>query len=548
MFRFLDRSLRQFRHDERGIVLILFTLMFVPILLIVAVAVDFSQTLVVKRQLIGAVDAAALTVAQLPDLTDEQAADKAEDFIKAHYPDSAIGNLKTFSVSRNNGTVDVSATAELDTSFLRVAGYDKLSVTVNSMATMKRTKLELAMVLDNTGSMGWMMGGEMKIDALKSAAGTLVDTLFGNVEQSEYVKIGLVPFALAVNVGTGVYTQHPTWFDTAAPTALNTEQIRAAGGYTNVLQAFTALKVNWKGCVRARLGGNDLTDAAPGAGSNTQFTPYFAPDEPTGYSNNYLSGSNEKYHDYNFYANNPTPTAPAPSGSGPNSGCPDAKIQPLTNVKATITGAINTMGHNGGTVVPEGLAWGWRVVSPDAPFTEGAGYDDHTTIKAIILMTDGINDVGGGSNPTYGSIYNAYGYADNGHIGQTNGSNAELTLNSYTTTLCGRIKAAKGTNGADPGIVIYTVGFGIDDCIDHGQYAAELCKRAVELFQRADHRRIAQRLPEHCRRSQPASPGAVSGMRFRAAAFQLDSEAPLSAFVCASGLSENRRPLFDPMR
>jgi Flp pilus assembly protein TadG len=461
MIRIAGRRLRQFRRDESGIVLILVTLMMVPLLLIVAVAIDYSQALVVKRQLIGAVDAAALTVAQMPDLDDDEAQEKAEDYIKAHYPNAAIGSLKTFSVTRDNGTVDVSATAELDTTFLRIAGTDKLEVTVNSRAMMRQTKLEVVMVLDNTGSMADRVGGTRKIDALKTAADTLVTALFGNAATSPLVKIGLVPFANAVNIGSQF--RGAAIMDTATPTALNTEQIIADSGYTNLFQAFDALGVSWRGCVRSRLGGFDLTDAPPTAGT-TLFTPYFAPDEyddrRRGSANSYLvdPGGTGDYKRYSFYLNNPRPSG---QGSGANYNCPTAPIQPLTDVKATITNALAAMTPNGSTVVPEGLAWGWRVISPGAPFTQGVAYDDPETVKAIILLTDGINSVNGGTNGNYQSIFSSYGHAANGHIGATNGSNAEATLDGKLATLCQNVKANLDNDATDQDIVLYTIGFGI---------------------------------------------------------------------------------------
>jgi Flp pilus assembly protein TadG len=467
MIRIGLRRLGQFRRDENGVVLILFILMFVPILLVVAVAVDYSQVLVIKRQLTGAVDAAALTVAQMPDLDDEEARAKAENFIRAHYPDASIGSLMSFNVVRSSGTVDVTAAAEMPTSFLRIAGQDKLEVTVSSRAMMHQSKLEIVMVLDNTGSMDDKVNGVRKMDALKTAANTLVTTLFGNAAESAYVKIGLVPFALAVNVGKANLALHPDWFDTAAPRPLNTEQVQVDAGYTHVFQLFTALQKEWKGCVRARLGGLHVTDTAPADAAGAQFTPYFAPDEPvvsnnTFFSNNYLnwSGSTElRYKKFSFYKN--FPDWNRFSTGGPNDGCPDAQIQPLTNVKSTITDALTAMQPKGGTVVPEGLAWGWRVISPGKPFTEGVPYDDPETIKVIILLTDGKNDVGGGRYAGYGSVYSAFGYAENGHIGRTDGGDAEVTLNGYTATLCQSIKANKDDDATDEDIVIYSIGFDI---------------------------------------------------------------------------------------
>ena len=300
--------------------------------------------------------------------------------------------------------------------------------------------MEVVMVLDNTGSMGDKVGSTRKIDALQSAATTLVNILFGTDTELAYVKIGLVPFANAVNIGSGFCGT--AIMDETAPTSLNTEQVvhESGDGYTHLFQVFDKLGKSWGGCVRSRLGGYDLSDAAPSkAVPNTLFTPYFAPDEPDsgGYANSYLKdgSATDKYKKYAFYRDSPKS---AGTGAGPNYDCPSGAIQPLTNVKSTITTALGKMRAQGHTVVPEGLAWGWRVISPGVPFTEGVPYDDPDTIKVIILLTDGRNDVGGGGNGNYKSVFTSYGYADNGHMGSTNGSNAEATLNTKLTTLCWR--------------------------------------------------------------------------------------------------------------
>ena len=61
-----------------------------------------------------------------------------------------------------------------------------------------------------------------------------------------------------------------------------------------------------------------------------------------------------------------------PDTRGPNRGCP-TPIVPLTTNESTVQTNIAAMRHwsGGGTNQAEGLAWGWRVLSPTAPFTEG---------------------------------------------------------------------------------------------------------------------------------------------------------------------------------
>jgi Flp pilus assembly protein TadG len=459
----LLRSLQRFRDDERGVILILFTLLIVPLMLIVGVAIDFSQTLVVKRQLAAAVDAAALAIGAELDLDADddvqQAADmqKAEDYIRAHYPE-AIGRLKTFNVLRNNQSISISATATIDTSFIRIAGYNTLDVTVSGSVSRKLNKLEVVMVLDNTGSMG---SPPSKMSGLKTAANQLVDMLFGNDEESLHVKIGLVPFANAVNVGVG--QRGKNWLDEGTPTALNAENLQLIGGdgFSSLFQIFDNWRLPWNGCVRSRLGGLDLTDAQPSA-ANTQtlFTPYFAPDETIGRANDYILNIGEGLlKSLTFYT-----AAASPGASnvrGPNFGCPERAVQDLTNVKSTITSALSAMQPLGNTVIPEGIAWGWRVISPGAPFTSGAPYTDQDTVKAVILLTDGDNEVSPRPNGAYRSYFSSYGFAINGHLGAVDGSQANATLDQKTAAVCENIKANKDADPNDQDIVVYTIVFGV---------------------------------------------------------------------------------------
>jgi Flp pilus assembly protein TadG len=444
------------QRDESGIVLILFALLIIPLLLVVAIAIDFSQTLVVKRQLTAAVDAAALTLGTLPTLDDAEAEAKAEDYIRAHYPGGAIGRLTGFSVLREGEAVEVSATAEIDTSFLRVAGYDTLTVAVNSRVQRKQNKLEVVMALDNTGSMGgW------KIVALKDAANTLVDTLFGEETEAPAVKIGLVPFANAVNIGR--LMRGTAIMDEATPAAINGEQITNGGTVISMFRVFDELGVAWGGCVRARTESFDTSDAPPtSADRRTLFTPYFAPDEPLLAwpllsANNYFGIDTTPQHAFTHYQGRSNVNA-----NGPNFNCP-AVVQPLTNVKSTITTAIAAMNPNGQTVIPEGLAWGWRLISPGLPFTAGAPYDDQDTIKVVILLTDGDNDVNSGANQNgaYKSKYSAYGYAVDGHLGAVNGSQADAVLNQKTADVCANIKANKDQDETDQDIIVYTIVFDV---------------------------------------------------------------------------------------
>jgi hypothetical protein len=63
----------------------------------------------------------------------------------------------------------------------------------------------------------------------------------------------------------------------------------------------------------------------------------------------------------------------------------------------------------------------------------------------MILMTDGTNTMSD-------TIYTAYGWLGDGHLGTTNSSTAVTKLNTKTTTICNAMKAK--------GVLIYTIVFG----------------------------------------------------------------------------------------
>ena len=134
---------------------------------------------------------------------------------------------------------------------------------------------------------------------------------------------------------------------------------------------------------------------------------------------------------------------------------PRGTILPLTNVKVTITSAIDSMVASGNTVIPEGIGWGWRVLSPTPPFTEGAPYSDPDTLRFLILLTDGENNVGGGTNQHNKSLFSAFGFAASGHLGSTDGLQTRQVLDEKTAALCENAKAQ--------GIYIYSIAFQLSD-------------------------------------------------------------------------------------
>ena len=212
----------------------------------------------------------------------------------------------------------------------------------------------------------------------------------------------------------------------------------------------TSQFASWQGCVEARPVPYNNDDTTPTTSNPaTLFVPMFAPDEAKhlwrldidgdgdidddssdlndsgfGYNNNWWAdwantdatsrqADMRKYFRVKPYgSNNPG------SGDGPNFSCTTTPITPLTDVttaagKQTILDAIDAMEPTGNTNVPEGTAWGWRVVSSNEPFTEGRGNNEKGNDKVVIVLTDGANtygDQGGTDDAGNKSTYAAYGY------------------------------------------------------------------------------------------------------------------------------------------
>jgi hypothetical protein len=80
--------------------------------------------------------------------------------------------------------------------------------------------------------------------------------------------------------------------------------------------------------------------------------------------------------------------------------------------------------------------------------------------KVVIVLSDGRNQVERGA--PYYSQYSAYGFAKNGHLGPTNGSQTRQVLNAKTAELCNNIKADKDGDPSTDDIYVYTIALEIN--------------------------------------------------------------------------------------
>jgi Flp pilus assembly protein TadG len=407
-----------------------------------ALAIDVGLAFYARNRLGSALDAAGLAMGAAPSGTATTELERVGQlYLNQNFGNDAVTGqpvaLKaTFSPDLN--TISVSATTSVPTNFARLFGFQSMAVSAGGEIKRRARSLELAMVLDNTGSM-W---SNNNIQAVRDSATNMISILFGDNAVHPNLKIGIVPYSVAVNVApvaNSVVAALPHPLDTAN---FNTE--------------------DWKGCVIERPPPYDTQDATTAVGG--YWTQYWWP-SASGADNKWKPAVRDSKGKITQAADIDNDTKRLDNGvHGPNIGCP-TPIIPLTNVKQTLTDAIGAMTawNRGGTMSNVGMAWGLRLLSPEPPLTEGVAWSNQDWQKAVVLMTDGDNllfKLGGpaGVNepePLVSSDWSAYGRIDSAFAQSVFHTKdlavAKDILNSKLTSVCQDMKSKN--------IIIYTVVF-----------------------------------------------------------------------------------------
>jgi Mg-chelatase subunit ChlD len=279
--------------------------------------------------------------------------------------------------------------------------------------------IEVAMVLDNTGS----MNAAGRLPALKTAAKLLVDEIMQAKDQGAYARVGIVPFSNYVNIGLSRRNKSwldvepdksvprvATWNEYPDATKSNCRQVpnivdgvqqgtseQCDWNYgapvpktANVVDTYT-----WNGCVGSR---PDPLDESLGSLS----TRY------QGLTNEWCT----------------------------------SEIVELTDNKSKLHDTIDGLVATGETYIPAGLLWGWNMLDSEEPLDKAKSatiIKEMGGTKAIVLMTDGQNTLA-----PYSPIHRGWDGASDWAKGD-----------AKTTTLCENIKA--------DGITVFTVSFMVTD-------------------------------------------------------------------------------------
>jgi Flp pilus assembly protein TadG len=325
--RFLD-----FLADRTGNIALSFALMSVPVVASIGGALDYTRTYTIGAEMQGAIDTGVLAAASLSQTRDPEEVVRAYIAAAIAEHNGTIENLVvtvTPNVALNARNVHAQADLSVPTLLLGIIGIGKLDMTRESEATEQIQKLEISLVLDISGSMSGS-----KIEALREAATEFIEVvLVGGTH--DLTSLSVIPYNGGVRL----------------PDYVNAQLV--AGG------AETAER---SGC------------------------PEYGEDHPTAINPpanglNWLEWRGREQRDNRNSAF-----------------CPerDEASVFLRNNRADLQALVASLDAGGNTGLDVATTWGARALDPSwrgrlgGEFSDRpVDYDDPSTIKALVVMTDG---------------------------------------------------------------------------------------------------------------------------------------------------------------
>jgi hypothetical protein len=154
--------------------------------------------------------------------------------------------------------------------FTKLLGQTQIGFSASTEVLWGIKKLNIALALDNTGS----MASSGKMTTLKQAAHNLLDKLKTAEKIPGDIKVSIVPFAVDVNVGTGnVDAEWIDWTDWEAENGTCSNST-----YTNKNSCVSHGKIwtpkshsVWNRCVKDRDQNNDAMNTATNSGAATKY-------------------------------------------------------------------------------------------------------------------------------------------------------------------------------------------------------------------------------------------------------------------------------------
>lgn len=346
----LSEIARRFCRNQRGNVLVMTGFLIVPFVGIVGVTVDYSRASNTRQALTAAIDSASLMAARdAQKLSDGELNTRVQNWIRDNLPESARSEFTgaKLTIDRTARTIHIAADANVPTTIARVIGTQSIPVKSNSEATWGTNRIELALVLDNTGS----MSSSNKMTSLKTAAKSLVKIMKDAAIETDQIRVSIVPFNTQVRIPRSFKDEQ--WIRYGLTRKVNCENRWQNGKWVEVCDTETMTKATWSkssgGCITDRDKDYDVSDGGSYAASMQQYPAFWCTQSSL------------------------------------------AEILPLTSDWTSLNNRIDAMTPVGATNVTIGAVWGLTTLSPSAPYTEAKPATEPNLKKYMILLTDGDN-------------------------------------------------------------------------------------------------------------------------------------------------------------
>ncbi|WP_068114504.1 TadE/TadG family type IV pilus assembly protein [Tropicimonas marinistellae] len=343
--RSLIERVRRFRQDEDGAFVVFTLYILLCMLMAVGMAIDTVRFENARAKLQNTLDRAVLAAASLDQSLDAE--DVVEDYFKKAGLEDYLDDVDV-DANVNARTVSATASAKIGTMFMDMVGIETLTAPASGTATESIGDLEIALVLDNSGSMRGT-----RLSLLKPAARDFIDAVArDDTETDSTTAISIVPFATQVSAGSDLLGQISTTADH-----------------------------NYSHCVTFE----DADFYAVDMPSTTTYRQTGHFDRQSASSNSYK-----------------------PSNS--NLICPvdDSRhITPWSTDATYLKGRIDDMTANGWTSIEIGTKWGAALLDPsmrdvltdladegvadDALRGQPFEYSRYNTMKVLVVMSDGAN-------------------------------------------------------------------------------------------------------------------------------------------------------------
>lgn len=197
----MNKLASEYARQEKGATAIIYALAILPIIVMFGFAADFQRANTVKTHIQVSADAAALAAARQYYEDGSKAANVGEAYfnqsISSVSHDATCGE-PVVSANEETGAITVKANCSVGTTIAGIIGSERISFETTAVANAKSSELDLALMLDVSGS----MKGQ-KLKDLKTAAKNAVDILTSGSNSN--TRIALAPYSTSVNLGS--YTE-----------------------------------------------------------------------------------------------------------------------------------------------------------------------------------------------------------------------------------------------------------------------------------------------------------------------------------------------------